>query len=133
MKDKLADNKYTQEYDKAIKYIYDMMAQGKVGIGDKLPAERVIAEELGIGRNSIREALSILGGMGIIERRQGSGNYISPNIGKSISQTIKMMIALKGVSVKEVCTFRRLMEKSESPATSKIRYVSSFPRLSASS
>ena len=112
MKDKLADNKYIQEYDKAIKYIYDMMAQGKVGIGDKLPAERVIAEELGIGRNSIREALSILGGMGIIERRQGSGNYISPNIGKSISQTIKMMIALKGVSVKEVCTFRRLMEKS---------------------
>ena len=40
MKDKLADNKYTQEYDKAIKYIYDMMAQGKVGIGDKLPVDQ---------------------------------------------------------------------------------------------
>lgn len=105
-------NNSSQEYDKAIRYIYKLMAEDKISIGDRLPTERVIAAELGIGRNSIREALSILGGMGIIERKHGSGNYISPNIGKSIGQTIKMMIALKAVTIKEVCAFRRQMEKS---------------------
>ena len=51
-------------------------------------------------------------GMGLIERRQGSGNYISENVGQSIKQTILMMIALKTVTKREVCEFRRMMEKS---------------------
>ena len=50
--------------------------------------------------------------MGLIERRQGSGNYISENVGQSIKQTILMMIALKTVTKREVCEFRRMMEKS---------------------
>ena len=71
-----------------------------------------IAEELSIGRNSIREALSILHGMGMIERRQGSGNYISKNAGHSISKILLMMIALGSISKNDVCEFRRNMEKS---------------------
>ena len=51
-------------------------------------------------------------GMGLIERRQGSGNYISENVGQSIKQTILMMIALKTITKREVCEFRRMMEKS---------------------
>lgn len=67
----------TSEYEKAIQYIYSLMQDGTLQNGSKLPTERTIAETLGIGRNSTREALSILHGMGMIERVQGSGNYIS--------------------------------------------------------
>ena len=67
----------TSEYEKAIQYIDQLIQQGDLQIGSKLPTERAIAEELGIGRNSTREALSILHGMGMIERVQGSGNYIT--------------------------------------------------------
>ena len=104
--------KISQEYEKAIQYIYELMKSGELTIGSRLPTERALAETLGIGRNSTREALSIMHGMGLIERRQGSGNYISENVGQSIKQTILMMIALKTVTKREVCEFRRMMEKS---------------------
>lgn len=102
----------TQEYEKAIKYIYDLMQNGSLQVGSKLPAERIIAQELGIGRNSTREAISILSGMGLVDRVQGSGNYISKNAGQSIRQTIIMMLALGSISKKDICGFRRTMEKS---------------------
>lgn len=57
----------TQEYEKAIAYIIDRIKEGSLQLGSKLPPERRIAEELGIGRNSIREAISILHGMGLID------------------------------------------------------------------
>ena len=102
----------TQEYTKAIDYIYELMSDGTLEIGSRLPTERAIAQTLGIGRNSIREALSILHGMGIIERKQGSGNYISGDAGKSISQIILMMLTLRRISNDDICEFRRIMEKT---------------------
>ena len=88
------------------------MQDGTLQNGSKLPTERTIAETLGIGRNSTREALSILHGMGMIERVQGSGNYISKNAGESIRQMLMMMLALGSITKSEVCEFRCTMEKS---------------------
>ena len=112
IKESMNQKKNSQEYEKAIQYIYELMKSGELTIGSRLPTERALAETLGIGRNSTREALSIMHGMGLIERRQGSGNYISENVGQSIKQTILMMIALKTITKREVCEFRRMMEKS---------------------
>ena len=67
----------SMEYEKVIDYIDELIKNGDLCIGTKLPTERVIAEHLGIGRNSTREALSILHGMGMIRRVQGSGNYVT--------------------------------------------------------
>ena len=101
-----------QEYEKAIAYIFNLIQNGTLKIGSRLPPERAIAEQLGIGRNSIREAISILHGMGFVERIQGSGNYVSKHVGKSIRQTIMIMLALGSISKQEVYEFRRAMEKS---------------------
>lgn len=65
------------EYEKAIEYIDQMIRDGELVTGSRLPTERTISEHLGIGRNSTREALSILHGMGMIKRVQGSGNYVT--------------------------------------------------------
>lgn len=100
------------EYEKAINYIYGLMKDGTLREGSRLPAERTISEEVGIGRNSTREALSILQGMGLIESVRGSGNYVTRKAGQSIKQTIKMMLALGSISEEDVCVFRREMEKS---------------------
>ena len=102
----------TSEYEKAIQYIDQLIQQGDLRIGSKLPTERAIAEELGIGRNSTREALSILHGMGMIERVQGSGNYISKDAGGSIHRILRMMLALGTITGKEIADFRCMMEKA---------------------
>ncbi len=100
------------EYDVAIEYIFGLMKDGTLKVGDKLPTERTIAAELGIGRNKAREALSILSGMGMIESRQGSGNFVSGNASGAIRNMIIMMMALNTISRQEVCKFRRDMEKA---------------------
>lgn len=100
------------EYEKAINYIYSLICDGSLKVGSKLPAERAIAEKLGIGRNSTREALSILHGMGMITRVHGSGNYVAQNAGSSIKQIITVMLALGTITKQDVCEFRRIMEKS---------------------
>lgn len=108
----LDDENGLQEYTKAIQYIYQLINAGELEVGSRLPTERSIATQLGIGRNSTREALSILHGMGIIERKQGSGNYVSGDAGKSIGQIILMMLALKRMDYEDICEFRRSMEKT---------------------
>ena len=102
----------TQEYEKAIAYIIDRIKEGSLQLGSKLPPERRIAEELGIGRNSIREAISILHGMGLIDRVQGSGNYVSKHVGESIRQSLTVMLALGTITKEEIFEFRRVMEKA---------------------
>lgn len=52
--DNMNQKKISQEYKKAIQYIYELMKSGELTIGSRLPTERALAETLGIGRNSTR-------------------------------------------------------------------------------
>jgi GntR family transcriptional repressor for pyruvate dehydrogenase complex len=57
-----SDNKV---YQRVIDYIGDQVDKGLLRKGDKIPTERKLVEILGIGRNSIREALKILDIIGV--------------------------------------------------------------------
>lgn len=46
--------------------------------GERLPAERVLAEVLGVGRNALREALATLETLRVVEMRPNSGIYLRP-------------------------------------------------------
>ena len=48
--------------------------------GDRLPPERIIAEQMSTSRNAVREALSALQVLGIIESRHGNGTYIASSV-----------------------------------------------------
>ncbi|GAB4370175.1 MAG: FadR/GntR family transcriptional regulator [Spirochaetales bacterium] len=63
--------------DTVIEQIVELFLSGKVKVGDRLPSEAELAEQVGVGRNSIREAMKVLQVLGIVERRQGDGSYIS--------------------------------------------------------
>jgi GntR family transcriptional repressor for pyruvate dehydrogenase complex len=60
----------------AAEQIVDAIQRGDYPISSKLPSEFELAEQMGVSRPSIREALSALQAMSIIESRPGSGNYI---------------------------------------------------------
>lgn len=61
--------------DAAVDRIRQMIDSGQLKPGDRLPPERDLAERLGVARSSIREALRILEGMGLIEVRPGAGIF----------------------------------------------------------
>ncbi len=52
------------------------IAKSQARIGDRLPAERALAEQLQVGRSSIREALKHWQVLKIVEKRKGSGTYL---------------------------------------------------------
>ncbi len=60
----------------AAEQIVDAIQRGDYPLGSKLPSEFELAEQMGVSRPSIREALSALQAMSIIESRPGSGNYV---------------------------------------------------------
>jgi len=60
----------------AAEQIVEAIQRGDYPLGTKLPSEFELAEQMGVSRPSIREALSALQAMSIIESRPGSGNYV---------------------------------------------------------
>ncbi|MEJ5228563.1 MAG: GntR family transcriptional regulator [Pseudothermotoga sp.] len=60
----------------AIEQIRSLIVSQNLKIGDRLPTERTLSETLGVSRITIREAISYLKAIGVIESRQGSGNYL---------------------------------------------------------
>ncbi len=60
----------------AAEQIVDAIQRGDYPVSSKLPSEFDLAEQMGVSRPSIREALSALQAMSIIESRPGSGNYV---------------------------------------------------------
>jgi GntR family transcriptional repressor for pyruvate dehydrogenase complex len=57
--------------------ITDNIISGTLKPGDKLPTEIELAESLGVGRNSVREAIKMVSSFGAIEVKMGSGTFIA--------------------------------------------------------
>jgi DNA-binding FadR family transcriptional regulator len=60
----------------AAEQIVEAIQRGDFPVGGRLPSEFDLAEQMGVSRPSIREALSALQAMALIESRPGSGNYV---------------------------------------------------------
>lgn len=64
-------------YRQIIAMVEEDIRKGQLLPGDKLPAERKLAEELGVNRSTVVRAFDELMAMGVIERKQGSGTKIA--------------------------------------------------------
>ena len=69
--------------DAAILRIKEMILGGQLKPGDRLPSEAALADELGLSRNSLREAVRALSLMNVLDVRHGDGTYVTsldPNV-----------------------------------------------------
>jgi GntR family transcriptional repressor for pyruvate dehydrogenase complex len=62
-----------KNYELVLHRVEADLAAGRLRIGGRLPAERVLAEQLGISRPSVREAVRVLEAMGVVRTATGSG------------------------------------------------------------
>jgi len=63
--------------DTVVNQIMSLIEDGSVCVGDRLPGERELVEQLQVGRASVREALRILEAQGVIEVRPGKGAFVT--------------------------------------------------------
>jgi GntR family transcriptional regulator, transcriptional repressor for pyruvate dehydrogenase complex len=87
----------------------DMVDRAGLEIGDRLPPEVSLAEQLGVGRSTIREALNRWEGLGMIRRRRGDGTYLSARV-QSVKGPVPTMIRLEGEALLRLIEVRRALE-----------------------
>lgn len=63
--------------EKASERLLELILERGYEVGDKLPNEYELAQDLEVGRSTVREAVRSLATRNILEVRQGSGTYIS--------------------------------------------------------
>lgn len=95
--------------------IYDRihadLASGKLKPGDKLPAERVLAETLGFSRSAVREALRALEASGIVTLLKGAhgGAFIKDAHAGGVSRSISDVLVLGNIPLRQVMEVRTLL------------------------
>ena len=97
-------------YARVIEKVKKMILSGELKPGEKLPPEREFAEKLEVSRNSVREAIRIMDMMRIVSSQQGSGNYVTCEFQKSITETMGMMFAMDQVNDKQISQVRYSLE-----------------------
>ena len=60
-----------------VEHLQGLILQGELKSGERLPAQRELAEQLGVSRPSLREALTVLETKGLVTVRPGSGVFVS--------------------------------------------------------
>src|SRR5437773_3145385 len=97
--------------DDAIDKIRERIVSGAWGPGDRLPKESELAAELGLSRNSLREAVRALSQLRVLEVRQGDGTYVSSlEPGLLLESTGFVSHLLLGETELELYEVRRILE-----------------------
>lgn len=78
--------------------------------GDKLPTETELAHDFNVGRNSIREAVSILVSYGVLEIKRADGTFVCQDFSPKIINPMLYGILLKKESYGNLIELRRLIE-----------------------
>lgn len=97
-------------YFTVIEYIKQLAKEGKVSFGGRIPSERELMNTLGLSRNSIREALRSMENMGLIESRQGQGNFLVNHMGRSLNSVFSMLLFMGESDYVEISQLRRFIE-----------------------
>lgn len=78
--------------------------------GSRLPTERELCLQLGVGRSTLREAMRSLSFIGAIRIRQGSGTYVSSVDDANVERLISLGLMVQRSKVHEVIEARRVLE-----------------------
>lgn len=116
--------------DAAVDQIEELILKGVLQSGDRLPAERVLAEQLHVSRPVLRDALKTLEDRDLIEARQGGGTFVCDLIGPIFSEAIVQLISRHPSAVSDYFDFRRGIEGQASAMAAMRAAPSDIRRLS---
>jgi DNA-binding FadR family transcriptional regulator len=97
-------------FEEALEQILQVVRLGLVPDGGRLPAERELAELLGISRVTLREVLKVLQDQGLVESRRGryGGTFVLPRTGSPGEDELRRKV--ESVDIEDVLRFREVLE-----------------------
>ena len=102
--------KSTRIYEEIVRQVKQLIAEGQLKSGDRLPPERDLAEKFMVSRTSVREALRALQSRGLIEIRAGEGAFVRDVSVETLIEPLALVILPHREAVGELFEARRLLE-----------------------
>lgn len=106
----------TRAWRTVLEHIETQLLDGALRPGDRLPGERALSAELGVGRSSVREALRVLEVLGLIRTQAGSGPNAGAVIiatpGGGMSALMRLQVAASGFPVADIVRTRLILESA---------------------
>ncbi|MDY7043802.1 FadR/GntR family transcriptional regulator [Virgibacillus sp. M23] len=97
-------------YEQVADSLIDMIKSGQLKPGDKLDSVEQLAKNFDVGRSAIREALSGLRSMGLVEMHQGEGTYVKTFDPRRFTLPVSTAFLMKQNDVKELYQVRKILE-----------------------
>lgn len=98
--------------DDIVERLEGMILEGTLTAGERLPAERALAEQFGVSRPSLREAIQKLVAKGMLVSRQGGGNYVAEALGTTFSDPLLHLLESNPEAQRDLLEFRHTLEAS---------------------
>ncbi|CAN5608153.1 MAG: FadR family transcriptional regulator [Chloroflexia bacterium] len=95
---------------KIVIQICDLIRNGQVLPGNRLPSERELAEKLQVSRASLREALSALEVSGLIETRHGGGTYVRDFYEFGVTSPLALVLSTSNEIIGDLWEVRLIFE-----------------------
>ena len=87
-----------------------LLSQGLLTPGTRLPPERELAANFGVARSSLRQALKVLEVMGVITQKVGDGSYLNKDASSVLAVPMEFLFLLDDTSLQELVEMRLMME-----------------------
>lgn len=97
-------------YEELVNRIQEMIRNGELKPGDRLPSERDMAQRFRVSRNSVREAILTLAESGMVESRRGDGTYLCATETSILIDSLAHAIQTQRGRLQDIFEFRRLVE-----------------------
>lgn len=97
-------------YEEVSEAILGMIKNGTLKPGDKLLPVHQLAEQFQVGRSAVREALSALRAMGLIEMKQGEGTYVKNFTASSLKSSLNTTLLMKQEDIVNLFEVRKVLE-----------------------
>jgi GntR family transcriptional regulator, transcriptional repressor for pyruvate dehydrogenase complex len=81
-------------YEQIVQQIEESILNGSLKTGEQLPAERELAQQFGVSRTAVREAVKALREKGLVEAFSGRGTFITNGTSQSIRQSLDRMLKI---------------------------------------
>lgn len=96
--------------EQVIEQLQDLILQGHLSSGDRLPSERELCEQFGVSRTVVREAMKVLAQRGMLMIEPGRGTFVTLPAEHDLARSITLFAQAHDVSFTELVAVRRALE-----------------------